>query len=78
MALNGSSSTITRASCSKQPREQHALHLAARQRADRALLEAGEADRCDRRLDRVALLAPDAAEQALGRATAPSPPCRRR
>ncbi len=48
----------------QQAREQHALHLAARQRADRPLLEAGEADRRERLLDRVAHLAADAAEQA--------------
>ena len=34
----------------QQPREQHALHLPARQRADGAPLEAGETDRGDRSL----------------------------
>ena len=47
----------------KEPREQHALHLAARQRRDGAVLEAGEADRRERLLDRRARLAVDAAEQ---------------
>src|SRR5262249_32269879 len=43
---------------------QHALHLSAREARDRALLETGEADGGDRLLDRLALLAADAAEQA--------------
>ena len=49
----------------QQAREQHALHLAARQRADGALLEAGQADRGDSVFDDVVILAADAAERAL-------------
>ena len=48
----------------QEAREQHALHLAARERRDGAALEAGEADGGDRLLDRCARLAVDAAEQA--------------
>ena len=50
MAVNGSSSTISARVLQQQPRKQHALHLAAGQRADGALLEAGEADGGDARL----------------------------
>ena len=48
----------------QQARKQHALHLPARERADGAALEAGQADGCDRLLDAAAGIAVDAAEQA--------------
>jgi hypothetical protein len=46
----------------QQAREQHALHLAARERRNPAILEAGEADGGDRLLDRGARGAVDTAE----------------
>ena len=42
----------------QQAREQHALHLPARERADRAVLETGKADGGDRRVDRARALRP--------------------
>ena len=48
----------------QQPREQRALHLPARERADRPLLEAGEADGRHRVAHLLALALADAAEQA--------------
>ena len=47
----------------QQPCEQHALHLPAGERRDRAILEAGESDRGDRLLDPVPRRAIEAAEQ---------------
>jgi hypothetical protein len=47
----------------QQPREQHALHLPAGERRDRAILEAGEPDGGDRLLDPVPRRAIEAAEQ---------------
>jgi hypothetical protein len=49
----------------QQPGEQHALHLAARQRADGAVLETGQADRGNGLLDDMIILSGDAAERAL-------------
>ena len=48
----------------QQPCKQHALHLAARQRPNGAILEARKPNRRDRVFDRIARLASDAAEQA--------------
>ena len=54
-----------------QPREQHALHLPAGQRLDRAVLHAGEADARDGRRDARALGGVEAAEEADARAWRP-------
>jgi len=48
MALKGSSSTIEARVLQQHPRKQHALHLAAGQRADGAVLETVEAHRRER------------------------------
>ena len=64
MAVKGSSRRMTGGVLEQQAGEQRALHLAAGEGADRAALEAGQADGRERLLDPGPVPAADAAEQA--------------
>ena len=78
MAVNGSSSRITRRVLEDGAGEQDALHLAARERADGPRREAGEPDPAERRLDARGVPPPEPRRRRRAAATGRPPRSRTR